>query len=401
MTANAATNGPTSGQTLADNPLLDPWIGPFEVPRFQEIEPSHFVPAFERAMAEHNAEIAAIVANPEPPTFDNTIVALEDSGRTLDRVSDVFYVLAGAHTNDAIQAVEREMSPRLSAHYSAIRLNGDLFRRVDKVMHAAAGGGLTDEQARVLERYHTDFRRAGAHLDQVAKDRLAAIGQRLASLGTAFSQNVLADERDTYIELHGEADLAGLPDYVRSAARQAAEARGLAGRYVITLSRSSVEPFLQYSSRRDLREKAFKAWIARGDMGGATDNKAIIAETVALRAERAKLLGFPTYADYRLDDSMAKTGRAHSSARSPTATRYRRWRRPRAAISGSNPGTGATTPRSCARSCMTSTRRRSSNICSSTGSSKHRSTPRPGCSACASRKSAACRSGIRTSAPGR
>jgi peptidyl-dipeptidase Dcp len=310
MTAKAATKGPSAGQTKGDNPLLAPWIGTFEVPLFGQIHAAHFVPAFEQAMAEHNAEIAAIVANPEPPTFANTIVALEKSGRTLDRVSDVFHVLAGAHTDDAIEAVEREMSPRLSAHHSAIRLNGDLFRRIDKVMHAAAAGGLTEEQARVLERYHTDFRRAGAHLEPAAKERLAEIGQRLASLGTDFSQHVLADERDTYIELEGEADLAGLPDYVRSAARQAAEARGLPGRYVITLSRSSVEPFLQYSSRRDLREKAFRAWIARGDMGGATDNKAIIAETVALRAERAKLLGFPTYADYRLDDSMAKTPRA-------------------------------------------------------------------------------------------
>ncbi len=307
MTVIAATDRPSDS---TDNPLLAPWVGPFEVPRFAELDPAHFVPAFERAMAEHNAEIAAIVGNPEPPTFENTIAALEDTERTLSRVSDVFYVLAGAHTNDAIQAVEREMSPRLSAHHSAIRLNGDLFRRVDQVMQTASSAKLTAEQARVLERYHTGFRRAGAHLDQAAKDRLAAIGQRLATLGTAFSQNVLADERDTIIELDGEADLAGLPDYVRSAARQAAEARGLAGRSVITLSRSSVEPFLQYSTRRDLREKAFRAWMARGDMGGATDNKAIIAETVALRAERAKLLGYPTYADYRLDDSMAKTPRA-------------------------------------------------------------------------------------------
>jgi len=306
MTAMTATIRPSDDTA---NPLLAPWIGPFEVPRFQEIDPSHFVPAFERAMAEHDAEVAAIARNAAPATFENTIAALENSGRALAHVTDVFYVLAGAHTNEAIQAVEREMSPRLSAHHSAIQLNGDLFRRIDQVMHAAAAGGLTDEQARVLERYHTDFRRAGAHLDESAKQRLAQIGQRLASLGTAFSQNVLADERDTFIEL-GEADLAGLPDYVRSAAREAAAARDLPGRYVITLSRSSVEPFLQYSSRRDLREKAFRAWIARGDTGGATDNKAIIAEMVALRAERARLLGYPTYADFRLDDSMARTPQA-------------------------------------------------------------------------------------------
>jgi peptidyl-dipeptidase Dcp len=301
---------PVSPAETAENPLLAPWVGEFQVPRFGEIKPEHFVPAFERAMAQHNAEIAAIVANPEPPSFENTIVALENSGRALGRVTDVFYVLAGAHTNDAIQAVEREMSPRLAAHHNAIRLNGDLFRRVDQVMHAAGAGGLGAEEARVLERYHTDFRRAGAHLDPAAKARLAAIGERLATLGTAFSQNVLADERDTMIVLEGEADLAGLPDFVCAAAREAAEERGLHGKHVVTLSRSSVEPFLQYSARRDLREKAFRAWIARGDTGGPTDNKAIIAEMVALRAERAKLLGYPTYADFRLDDAMAKTPRA-------------------------------------------------------------------------------------------
>lgn len=294
----------------AANPLLAPWIGEFQVPRFGEFTSSDFVPAFEQAMADHDAEVAAIVADRTVPTFENTIAALERAGRNLSRISDVFYVLAGAHTDDAIQAVEREMSPRLSAHHSAIRLNGDLFRRIDHVMHAAAAGGLSDEQKRVLERYHTDFRRAGAHLQPAAKERLAAIGQRLATLGTAFSQNVLADERDTFIELETEADLGGLPDYVRAAAREAAEVRGLAGKHVVTLSRSSVEPFLQYSTRRDLREKAFRAWIARGDKGTATDNKAIIAEMVALRAERARLLGFATYADFRLDDSMAKTPRA-------------------------------------------------------------------------------------------
>ena len=304
MTAQIATIRPS---TSAANPLLAPWIGEFEVPRLGEIEPAHFVPAFEHAMAEHDAEIAALAMSPEPPTFENTIAALERSGHTLARVSDVFHVLVGAHTNEALQAVEREMAPRLSAHFSAIHLNGDLFRRIDQVMHAAAAGGLDDEQVRVLERYHTLFRRTGAHLGPVAKARLAAIGERLASLGTAFSQNVLADERDTWIVLETEADLAGLPDFVRAAAREAAQARGLHGKHVITLSRSSVEPFLQYSSRRDLREKAFRAWMARGDKGGATDNKAIIAEMVALRVERAKLLGYPTYADFRLDDQMAKT----------------------------------------------------------------------------------------------
>ena len=303
MTAQSVSNQPDRSQ----NPLLAPWPGEFRVPPFGDITPDHFVPAFEEAMAEHDREIAAIVANPEDPDFENTIAEMERSGRNLSRTSDVFFALSGAHTNDAIMAIEREMSPRLAAHHDAIYLNGDLFRRVEAVSRKAASLNLTEEQARVLERYHTAFRRAGAHLDDAAKKRLADIGQRLATLGTAFSQNVLTDERDTYLVLETQADLAGLPDFLIAAAREAADERGLAGKHVITLSRSSVEPFLQYSSRRDLREKAFRAWMARGDKGGPTDNKAIIAEMVKLRAERAKLLGFRTFADFRLDDSMAKT----------------------------------------------------------------------------------------------
>ena len=170
--------------------------------------------------------------------------------------------------------------------------------------------GLTAEQVRVLERYHARYKRAGAALDAAAKARLGDINERLATLGTTFSQNVLADEQGYTLVLDGEDDLAGLPDFVRAAAQAAAEERGLAGKHVITLSRSSVEPFLQFSARRDLREKIFRAWIARGDGGGATDNKAIIAEMVALRAERARLLGYPTFAHYRLDDAMAKTPEA-------------------------------------------------------------------------------------------
>ncbi|MET0869101.1 MAG: M3 family metallopeptidase [Pseudorhodoplanes sp.] len=305
MTAQTA---PIHAADNSSNPLLGTWNGRFEVPPFGEIRPEHFVPAFEQAMAEHDTEIAAIVANPAAPDFDNTIAALERAGSRLARVADTFFALSGAHTNEAIQAIERQMSPRLSAHHSQINLNGDLFRRIEDV--AAQVSGLSAEQARVLERYRIVFRRAGAHLDEVSKARLAQIGERLATLGTGFGQNVLADERDYMLVLEGEADLAGLPDFLRAAAAKAAESRGLPGKYVITLGRSSVEPFLQYSSRRDLREKAFRAWIARGENGGATDNKAHIAEMVALRAERAKLLGYGSYAEYRLDDQMAKTPKA-------------------------------------------------------------------------------------------
>jgi len=290
----------------ADNPLLETWTGPFEMPPFGRVAPKHFLPAYERAFAEHDAEIAAIAADPAAPTFANTIEALELAGRMLDRVGSVFGVLTGAHTNDALLAVEREISPRRARHWNGILLNEPLFRRIDALWQRRDTLGLNAEQARVLERYCLMFKRAGASLDADAKKRLAAINERLATLGTAFSQNVLADEQSYTLVLGSEDDLAGLPDFVRQAARAAAAERGMAGKHVITLGRSSVEPFLQFSARRDLREKIFRAWIARGDNGGKTDNKAIIAEVLALRAERARLLGYDSFAHYRLDDAMAK-----------------------------------------------------------------------------------------------
>ena len=218
----------------------------------------------------------------------------------------MFFVLAGADTGDAIEAVEREISPLLARHNNAIYLDRALYARIADLYQRRDALGLSSEQARVLDRYHTRFVRAGGALEKPAQDRLAAINERLASLGTQFGQNVLADEK-AYALMLEEGDLAGLPDFARAAARAAAEERGHAGKYAITLARSSCETFLQFSSRRDLREKIFQAWIKRGENGGATDNRALIAEMVRLRAERAKLLGFDTFADYRLDDQMAKT----------------------------------------------------------------------------------------------
>lgn len=293
-----------------DNPFFETWTTPFGAPPFARIKPGHFIPAYERAFAEHEAEIAAITLHKEPPSFDNTIVPLENAGRALQRVDDIFGQLVGADSNDELLAIERDISPRTAAHWNRVRLNQALFARIDALHQKRDSLGLTPEQMRVLERHHTKFRREGASLDTDKKKRLAAIIERLAALGTAFSQNVLADEQSYTLTLETEADLAGLPDFVRDAARAAAEERGMKGKHVITLSRSSVEPFLQFSSRRDLREKAFRAWLARGDGGGKSDNKAIIAETMTLRAERAKLLGYPTFAHYRLDDSMAKTPEA-------------------------------------------------------------------------------------------
>jgi len=293
-----------------DNPLLAEWGGPFGVAAFGRIKPEHFRSAFARAFAAHAAEVAAIAGNADAPTFANTIDVLESSGAMLTRAVDLFHLLAGAHTNDAILAIERELAPLKAKHWDRILMDEALFGRIDTLYRTRERLALSAEQRRVLERYHLKFTRAGAALDAAAKARLADINERLATLGTTFSQNVLADEQSYALVLDGEDDLAGLPDFVRAAARAVAEERGLAGKHAVTTSRSSVEPFLQFSARRDLREKVFRAWIARGDGGGATDNKAIIAEMVALRAERARLLGYATFAHYRLDDTMAKTPQA-------------------------------------------------------------------------------------------
>ncbi len=291
---------------MSTNPLLETWTAPFEVPPFAAIAPEYFRPAFETALDRHNGEIARIVENTEPATFANTIVALERAGRLLDRVGSVFWNLAGAHTNDALQAIERELSPRLAAHWNAITANERLFARVDAVHAARDQLGLSAEERRVLERTHLGFVRAGARLAPAGKKRKGEITERLAALRTSFSQNVLADEKAWSLPLDGEADLAGLPDFVRAAAASAATERGGTG-HVVTLSRSLIEPFLTFSTRRDLREVAFKAWIRRGENGGTTDNRANVAEQLALTLELANLLGYPHYAAFALDDTMAKT----------------------------------------------------------------------------------------------
>jgi peptidyl-dipeptidase Dcp len=294
----------------AENPLLSAWNTPFGAPPLDAIAPGHFQPAFERALAEHSAEIATIAADAAAPNFENTVAALERSGKLLARVTNVFYVLAGAHTSEPIQAIERDLAPALSRHWNEIHLNEKLFARLDALRARRDTLGLTGEQARVLERYHALYRRAGAGLDATAKQRLKDIAAQLATLGTAFGQNVLADEQ-SYVMPLGDDDLAGLPDFAVAAAHGAAKERGLEG-HIVTLGRSSVEPFLQFSGRRDLREKAFRAWIARGDKEGATDNNPVITEMTALRDERARLLGYDSFAHYKLDDTMAKTPEAVS-----------------------------------------------------------------------------------------
>ena len=291
------------------NPLLRPWTTPFETPPFAEILPEHFLPAFEQAFADHSAEIAAITHDPSAPDFANTITALERSGKLLSKVSAVFYDLVSAHSNPAILEIDKEVSPRMARHWNPIMMNAVLFGRIAMLHHNRATLGLTGEEMRLLERTYTNFHRAGAGLDESAKKRRAEINERLAELGTSFSHHLLGDEQDWFMEL-GEGDRAGLPEAFVAAAKAAAEERGMAGKAIVTLSRSSVEPFLKSSDRRDLREKVFKAFTARGDNGNANDNNATLVEILALREESAKIMGFPTYAAYRLEDSMAKTPEA-------------------------------------------------------------------------------------------
>ncbi len=292
---------------MTANPFFEPWSTPFEAPPFPSIAPEHFGPAFERAIAEHEAEIDTIANDARPPDFNNTIGALERAGASLNRVNGVFWNLASSDTNDSLQEIERNVSPVLARHRQRTMLNRALFRRIDALFTEPGSLDLSDEQRRVLDLTRKDFVRSGATLDQAGRERLAAIAERLAVLGTMFGQNVLADEKSFLMLLENEEDLAGLPGSVRDAAAQAATERGLPGHHAIMLGRSLIEPFLKFSSRRDLREKAFKAWLARGENAGPHDNRPIVAETVALRAERAALLGYASFADYKLDDSMAKT----------------------------------------------------------------------------------------------
>jgi peptidyl-dipeptidase Dcp len=287
------------------NPILGAWKTAFGLPPFGQIVDADFAPAFEVALAEARARVAEIASDPAEPSFANVIEALELSEETLSRVSGVFYNLTGADSTPAREDLQSAMAPKLSAYASEITNNRALFGRIEALWQARDTLGLNPEQARVLELYRRMFVRSGALLEGAAAARLTEVKSRLAVLGTQFSQNLLADERAWVMPL-AEADLAGLPAFVIAAARAAGAEKG-AGGPVVTLSRSIIVPFLQFSPRRDLRQKAYEAWVQRGANGGATDNRAIAAETLRLREERAKLLGYASFADYKLEPEMAKT----------------------------------------------------------------------------------------------
>ena len=283
------------------NPLLSPWQTPFELPPFALLKDEDFAPAFDAAMEAGRKAYAAIANNPEPPNFANTIEAMEQADDLLDRVAGVFFNLSGSDSNATREELQRDLSPKLSAYSSEIVNNRALFDRIEALWTARDGLDLTEEQARVLMLYRRMFVRAGAALEGETAARLTVVKSRLASLGTQFTQNLLADERDWMMPLD---DLSGLPDFVIASAKAAAQERGRDG-HVVTLNRSLIVPFLQFSTRRDLREKAYEAWTARGANGGKTDNRAIAAEVLALRSERASLLGYESFARYKLETEMA------------------------------------------------------------------------------------------------
>ncbi len=303
LTTNAQSSAPAS-----QNPLLAKWVGPYNgVPPFEHVKVADFKPALEAAMSESLSEIERIANNTAPPTFENTIAAMERAGSTLDRVQTVYGVWGSTMSGPEFQVIQREMAPRLAAFSDQITQNDALFRRIEAVYNSPEKARLTAEQQRLIWLNYTNFVRAGARLKPDAKTRMSQINQQLAGLYTRFSQNVLAEETEQFLALKSEADLAGLPQSLRDAAAAAAATNKMPGAWVIMNTRSAIDPFLTYSDRRDLREKAWRMFVNRGDNGGKHDNNVIITEILQLRAERAKLLGFATHAHWRLENTMAKT----------------------------------------------------------------------------------------------
>ena len=294
------------------NPLLQKWSTPFEMPPFERIHAAHFPEAFNQALASHQAEIQNIANQKQAPSFQNTLLALEASGELLNQTSAIFFNLSASHTSPEIQEIERVMAPRLAAHSAALFLNGPLFQRIEKIYADRNSLGLDAESIRLVERYHLDFVRAGAKLKDQDRVVFAKNTERLASLFTAFSQNVLADEASFSLLLTQEDELKGLPEFVRSAAQKMAKDRGItqANAHVITLSRSSLTPFMTFSERRDLRQKLWTAWCQRGENEGAHNNNQIMREILALRLAQAKLLGYKDFSEYALADTMAGSAKA-------------------------------------------------------------------------------------------
>jgi peptidyl-dipeptidase Dcp len=304
----AATVAPApAAQPQSANPFFSASTLPYQMPPFDQIQDAHYAPAFEKGMADHLAEIRQIADNPEAPTFDNTIVAMENAGDVLGRVSRVFFNLAGANTNPAMQAIQAEMAPKLAAHQDAIALDGPLFQRVKTLHDGRDQLGLDAESLRLLERYHTNFIRAGANLSDADKTRLKAMNAELATLATTFSRNVLEEVKASGVLVDDVKLLDGLSEDAITAAAEAAKAAGKEGQYLIALMNTTGQPPLASLTNRELRQRIMQASLTRNGRGGEFDNRAIVARVAKLRAERAALLGYPTHAAYVLEDETAGT----------------------------------------------------------------------------------------------
>ncbi|MGQ0587213.1 MAG: M3 family metallopeptidase [Gammaproteobacteria bacterium] len=310
LSACAGTPVPESSAQVAANPFFEPSTLPYQYPRFDLIKDEHYLPAFEKGMADNLKEIEAIAGNPAPATLENTIVAMEKSGQLLGRVNTVFQSLASAHTNDALKKLDVDISPKLSAHQDAVYLNGALYARVKALYDARDSLGLDAEGSRLVEKYHTDFVRAGARLNDEQKTRLKAINEELATLGTKFSQNLQNDTNASAVVVDTKEELDGLSADAIAAAAQAAKARKLEGKYVIQLILPTPQPALASLTNRALRERIYRAAVERANRGNEHDNKAVLAQIVKLRAERAGLLGYPTHADFALETQTAKSRKA-------------------------------------------------------------------------------------------
>jgi peptidyl-dipeptidase Dcp len=298
---------PPPAPAAAENPFFTAWTTPFETPPFDKIKEAHYMPAFEAGMAEQKKEVEAIAADSAAPTFANTVEALEKSGALLTKVGNVFFNLTSSNTNEEMQKIEAAVTPLLAKHQDDINLNPKLFARVKSVYAEKDKLGLSPEQSRLLDKTYKNFVRNGANLDDAKKAELRKINEELSILGQKFGENLLKEDNGFALVLENKEELAGLPDSVIQAAAQAAKGRGMDDKWLFTLHKPSCVPFFQYSSRRDLREKLFKAFINRGNNGNAADNKAIASRTAALRVTRANLLGYKTHAEYVLEENMAKT----------------------------------------------------------------------------------------------
>ena len=288
------------------NPFFETYTTPYQVPPFHLIKNEHFKPAILEGIKKQEVEINAIISNKEKPTFENTILAMENSGKLLSKVSTVFYNLNSANTNEEIQAIAKELAPRMSAHNDNINLNPELFKRVKAVWDNQANLNLNNEQSKILENLYKNFVRSGANLSEVNKKRLREINAEMAVATLKYGQNILAETNSYELVISDKKDLAGLPNELIEAAASDAKSRGKEGKWVFTLSNSSVMPFLQYSSNRKLRKEIWNAYQMRANQNNDKDNKELAITIANLRGEKARLLGYDTHADYVLEKSMAK-----------------------------------------------------------------------------------------------